>query len=116
MDGVLKHHQQEQLQARASRDRGRVAATASINNLSDVLIETVNTPVSLAFSNQQRIESLEASVLAESKLFALNARKWLAMVNKLNASLKELGNVEDWARAIESDVDVVVSVIESQRI
>ncbi|KAJ3003253.1 UNVERIFIED_CONTAM: hypothetical protein HDU68_005782, partial [Siphonaria sp. JEL0065] len=88
-------------------------AASAIAALSDVLVETVNLPVAIAFRNQQQIEQLEKSVLAEAKAFSVQTKKWLALVTKLNSSLKELGDVENWANAIEKDVAVVVDVLKA---
>ncbi|KAI9321995.1 GCN5-like protein 1-domain-containing protein [Obelidium mucronatum] len=47
----------------------------------------------------------------KSKVFASQTKKWLSLVSKLNSSLKELGDVENWAKAIEADVEIVVKVL-----
>ncbi|ORY38581.1 GCN5-like 1 [Rhizoclosmatium globosum] len=111
MDQTVRDHHHQQASARLSRERAKAETSAAFSNLSDVLVETVNLPVAVAFRSQQEIESLEKSVLAESKAFAANTKKWLALVAKLNSSLKELGDVENWANAIENDVSVVVDVL-----
>ncbi|KAI8611554.1 GCN5-like 1, partial [Chytriomyces sp. MP71] len=82
-----------------------------VRNLSDVLVEQVNTPVSAAFKQQQLIETLERSLGVETRAFATQSRKWVALVANLNASLKELGHVENWVTVIAQDVAAVAAVL-----
>ncbi|KAJ3074188.1 biogenesis of lysosome- organelles complex 1 subunit 1 [Podochytrium sp. JEL0797] len=114
MEQIVRDHlAHQQAGVRLAKDRAKHEASAAVTNLSDVLVESVNLPVAIAFRNQQHIESLEKSVLAEVKTFTTQTKKWLDLVETLNTSLKELGDVNNWANAIEADVSVVVDVLQS---
>ncbi|KAI9321996.1 hypothetical protein BDR26DRAFT_883401, partial [Obelidium mucronatum] len=65
MEQVFKDHNSQQGIVRTARERTRQEALSSTANLSDVLVEAVNLPVAIAFRNQQQIESVEKSLLAE---------------------------------------------------
>ena len=41
--------------------------------------------------------------------FAKQTAPWLQMIEGFNTSLKELGDVENWARSTENDMKVVSS-------
>ncbi|KAJ3255528.1 biogenesis of lysosome- organelles complex 1 subunit 1 [Chytriomyces hyalinus] len=113
MERILKEHTANSTHtARTTRERMKQETLASTTNLSDVLVEHANTPVSIAFRSQQQIETLERSLVAEAKAFASQSEKWIALVARLNSSLKELGHVENWVGVIEKDVGLIAAVLE----
>ena len=44
--------------------------------------------------------------------FAKQTAAWLLLIDSFNSSLKELGDVESWARTIEGDMRAVSSTLE----
>ncbi|KAJ3123965.1 hypothetical protein HK100_011428, partial [Physocladia obscura] len=109
MDRIVKEQQQQQQAAQAARERTRTDTSTVVGNLSDMVVSSANHDVALAFGNQQRIEELEAAVLSGAQTLAGSTKKWLGLVAQLHAALKELGGVDDWARAIDADVALIVS-------
>lgn len=68
--------------------------------------------VSQAYINQKKLDTetrmLQASVTNFNKQTVL----WLRLVEDLKNSLKELGDVENWSKSIESDMKTVASALE----
>lgn len=44
--------------------------------------------------------------------FAKQTQQWLQLIDNFSSALKELGDVENWARSIESDMQVIQSTLE----
>ncbi|KAI9354860.1 general control of amino acid synthesis-like protein [Zopfochytrium polystomum] len=108
---VRDHHAKGQTIAKLSRDRTRQEAAASIADLADALTETLNVRVATAFQAQKDVEveakRLQAAVARYNKQTAL----WVGLVGQLNNALKELGEVRNWAKAIEKDVTLVTDTL-----
>lgn len=44
--------------------------------------------------------------------FAKQTQQWLQLIDGFSTSLKELGDVENWAKSIESDVRLITDSLE----
>ena len=65
-----------------------------------------------AYSNQRALEN-EAKILQQHiNNFSKQTNQWTTMLENFNQSLKELGDVENWARTIEADITTVASALE----
>jgi phage shock protein A len=77
------------------------------------MLDSVNTGVARVFINQSRIEK-EAQKL-ENQTAKLNKQtaSWIKMIEDFNESLKELGDLENWAQVIETDMKQVAMTLEN---
>ena len=65
-----------------------------------------------AYSNQRALEN-EAKLLQQHvNQFSKQTTQWMTMLENFNTALKELGDVENWARTIEADITTVASALE----
>ncbi len=44
--------------------------------------------------------------------FSRSVNQWLTLMNNFNKSLKQLGDVENWAKSIETDMRTISSALE----
>ena len=96
----------------AENERRRKAAADAAGAASTAAMDSVNVGVSTVWHNQQQLE-LEARTLQEqAKRFAKQSGQWLATHQAFHSSLKALGDVENWARSLESDMTFVNSSLE----
>lgn len=75
------------------------------------LLDSVNKEVQILHDNQRKIER-ESKVLKEeaSKLIK-QTTKWVALYDGINQTLKEVGDIVNWAEIIEKDMQKVASAI-----
>ncbi|KAL1924981.1 uncharacterized protein VTP21DRAFT_4635 [Calcarisporiella thermophila] len=109
---LLKEHQQKQAQIRKQNDLLRKDAIDSVNALSANLSFSLNERTSQILRNQRAIEHDTKRLQAQTINFAKQTQQWLALIDGINGALKELGDVENWARVIEKDMREVVQILE----
>lgn len=68
--------------------------------------------VAQAYLNQKKLDA-EAKQLQTAVIgFSKQTQNWITLIDGFSAALKELGDIENWARAIENDMKSVTGVLE----
>eukprot|EP00118_Oscarella_pearsei_P000563 m.5257 g.5257 ORF g.5257 m.5257 type:complete len:127 (+) comp12627_c0_seq1:59-439(+) len=104
---AVKEHQAKQAEHKSIQERRRKEALSAADTVARNLVDALNEGVETAYHNQKKLDA-EAKVLqVHATKFVRQTHQWLAMVQGFNQSLKELGDVENWARTIESDMQEI---------
>lgn len=104
---LAKEHNTNQAIRRNQLEKKRAIALESTNKFSQYLIDRLNKEVSEAFVNQKRIDSKIKQINQNSAQFIKNSQQWIQLLENFNTSLKELGDVENWSRKIETDMKII---------
>ena len=75
-------------------------------------MDSLNTGVATVWQNQQQLEAEAQRLQQNTQRFAKQTGQWVAAFNQLSQSLKALGDVENWSRAIESDIVFIDSALQ----
>lgn len=66
-----------------------------------------------AYLNQKKLDA-EAKQLHNNALqFSKQTQQWLSLVDNFNSALKEIGDVENWAKVIEEDMRLISAALET---
>ena len=65
-----------------------------------------------AYLNQKRLDSEAKQLHLNASNFSKQTASWLTLIESFNKSLKEVGDVESWAKSIETDMRAVSSTLE----
>uniref|UniRef100_UPI00358EF516 biogenesis of lysosome-related organelles complex 1 subunit 1-like n=1 Tax=Myxine glutinosa TaxID=7769 RepID=UPI00358EF516 len=68
--------------------------------------------VGRAYQNQRRLDAEAKNLQVQAAQFSKQTAQWLSMVENFNQALKEIGDVENWARSIESDMQTIATALE----
>eukprot|EP00027_Filamoeba_sp_ATCC50430_P000328 CAMPEP_0168557000 /NCGR_PEP_ID=MMETSP0413-20121227/9184_1 /TAXON_ID=136452 /ORGANISM="Filamoeba nolandi, Strain NC-AS-23-1" /LENGTH=118 /DNA_ID=CAMNT_0008587987 /DNA_START=26 /DNA_END=382 /DNA_ORIENTATION=- len=109
---LVKEHQVKQTKTRDEIEQKKKIATKSVGNFTNELLDTVNSGVAQVFVNQQRLESETQQLQQQTKRFAKQTNQWISMIDNFNAALKEIGDVENWAKTIENDMKGIATALE----
>ena len=65
-----------------------------------------------AYLNQKRLDSEAKQLHLNATNFSKQTAAWLQLIDSFNNSLKEVGDVESWAKTIETDMRAISSTLE----
>jgi len=109
---LVKEHQIRQQAVRDENERLRKVAVGSVSAVTNGLLDSVNGGVAAIFANQKRLEAEARQLQTQATRFSKQTSQWISLVDSFNQSLKELGDLENWAKIIESDMKNVSSALE----
>ena len=75
-------------------------------------LTAVNGGVAKIHRNQQEVETKAKELHAQTSQFAKQTAQWLQLVERFNASYEELGDVEQWTKGVESDLQTISTSLE----
>ncbi|KAI9352432.1 biogenesis of lysosome-related organelles complex 1 subunit 1-like protein [Pilaira anomala] len=109
---LLKNHNQQQAEIKRQNEQLKKSAVRSTNELTDSLTEYVNEGVTEIFSRQKELEQLSRKLANQTTRYANQTQQWLTLVDGFNMSLKELGDIRNWAEIMEHDMRTVMTTLE----
>lgn len=75
-------------------------------------MDAINGGAAAVWHNQQQLEAEARLLHQQAQHFAKQSKKWVESYQGFHQSLKALGDVENWAKAIESDMSFINSSLE----
>lgn len=66
-----------------------------------------------AYLNQKRLDAEAKQLHASATSFSKQTQQWINLIETFSSALKEIGDVENWAKTIEGDVRVINTALET---
>ncbi|CAG7831960.1 unnamed protein product [Allacma fusca] len=112
LSSLVKDHQIKTQALKDEQTRKKKEALAAANSLTQAMVDHLNIGVAQAYINEKRLDAEMRTLTTNAGQFAKQTHQWLTLIENFNTALKELGHVQSWARAIESDVKTITSSLE----
>lgn len=109
---VVKEHQERQVLFREQQDRKRRVALDAVQKCSDAMVDSLNSSVEKAYENQRKLDREAKALQSHSSRFIKQTAQWLNLVEGFHNNLKSLGDLEQWAKTIENDMQIIVANLE----
>ena len=109
---VVKEHQEKQALFREQQEKRRRAALAAVQKCSDAMVDSLNSSVEKAYENQRKLDREAKALQSHSARYIKQTTQWLNLVEGFHKNLKGLGDLEQWARTIENDMQIIVANLE----
>ena len=109
---MIKEHQEKQALFRGQQDKRRRAALSAVHKCSNAMVDSINLSVEKAYENQRKLDKEAKALQSHSSSYIKQTTQWLNLVEGFHKSLKSLGDLEQWAKTIESDMQNIVSNLE----
>jgi len=109
---LLKQHQIKQTKLKEETEHRRKETIASVTNVTNALVNSVNTGVAHIHANQRKLEHETRVLQQQTQRFSKQTAQWLKLIDNFNTSLKEVGDIENWAKSIETDMKAIAGALE----
>ncbi|XP_061745642.1 biogenesis of lysosome-related organelles complex 1 subunit 1 [Nerophis ophidion] len=109
---LLKEHQAKQNERKEQQERRRREAISAATCLTEALVDHLNVGVAQAYVNQRKLDHEVKTLQVQAGQFSKQTAQWISMVEGFNQALKEIGDVENWARSIEMDMRTIATALE----
>uniref|UniRef100_A0A8C7SCG6 Biogenesis of lysosome-related organelles complex 1 subunit 1 n=2 Tax=Oncorhynchus mykiss TaxID=8022 RepID=A0A8C7SCG6_ONCMY len=109
---LLKEHHAKQNERKELQERRRREAIAAATCLTEALVDHLNVGVAQAYVNQRKLDHEVKTLQVQAGQFSKQTAQWIVMVEGFNQALKEIGDVENWARSIEVDMRTIATALE----
>jgi hypothetical protein len=94
-------------------EKQRREAVSAVGAVTEGLANAVNDGVARIFVAQRKIDAESRALQANAAKFAKQTAAWIKLVDQFNTALKEVGDIQTWAKTIEADLQVVCATLES---
>ncbi|KAM8713461.1 hypothetical protein ACLKA7_013729 [Drosophila subpalustris] len=112
LTSMVKEHHAKQSKRKQEQEVRRKEAIETSNELTQSLVDHLNVGVAQAYLNQKRLDAEAKQLHVGATNFAKQTHQWLQLIDNFSGALKELGDVENWARSIEGDMQVIQQSLE----
>ncbi|KAI9473511.1 MAG: biogenesis of lysosome-related organelles complex 1 subunit 1-like protein [Benjaminiella poitrasii] len=109
---LLKEHNQKRAETKRQNEQIKKNAIQTTNELTDALTEHVNEGVAEIFAKQKELEQHSRKLGNQTTRYLNQTQQWLTLVDDFNTSLKELGDVRNWAEIMEHDMRTIMTTLE----
>ena len=83
-----------------------------MGGVTSVFAELLTKDATEVYVNQKELDKESRLLLNEGRRLTENTLKWIDTVERLNKSLNEIGDIENWASVMEKDLFVVSRTLE----
>lgn len=109
---MVKEHQEKQAAFREQQEKKRKAAIASVQRCTGAMVDSLNGSVERAYENQRKLDKEAKTLQSHSAKYVKQTAQWLSLVEGFHKNLKSLGDLEQWAKTIEADMQTVVGTLD----
>ncbi|KAL1491539.1 hypothetical protein ABEB36_012121 [Hypothenemus hampei] len=112
LSSMVKEHHAKQNVRKEIQESKRKEACAAAGELTQALVDHLNVGVAQAYLNQKKLDAEAKQLHTSAVTFSKQTQQWLSLVESFSGALKELGDVENWAKTIEGDIRTITTALE----
>uniref|UniRef100_T1JAZ8 Biogenesis of lysosome-related organelles complex 1 subunit 1 n=1 Tax=Strigamia maritima TaxID=126957 RepID=T1JAZ8_STRMM len=112
LSNLIKQHQTKQSARKEEQEKKKKEAFTAASAVTHALVDHLNVGVAQAYLNQKRLDSEAKQFHVNATQFSKQTAQWLLLVENFNQALKEIGDVENWAKSIEADMRTISSALD----
>lgn len=111
LSNMIKEHNIKQNISKEMQEKRKNEAIVAAHQLTELTVEHLNTRISYAYNNQKRLDVECKKLENKSTNLIKYAEQWVDLVEQMNQTLKEIGDVENWSKVMERDVTSITNIL-----
>ena len=112
LSNLVKESKARRAALTAENERRKREATAAVADASNAAMDAINGGVATVWHNQQQLEAEARQLHQQAQRLSKQSAQWAESYQGFHQALKALGDVENWAKAIESDMAFIHSSLD----
>eukprot|EP00754_Rhynchopus_humris_P039712 Rhum_TRINITY_DN22823_c0_g1::Rhum_TRINITY_DN22823_c0_g1_i1::g.176164::m.176164/K20185/BLOC1S1; biogenesis of lysosome-related organelles complex 1 subunit 1 len=112
IQNIVKRHRDRKDAIRAENEKQMKALAVVMPRVNKDLVASVNQDVLEIFTNQHLLDAEAKELHHQADKFKKISQDWFSLFDKFNHTLKELGDMSNWATIIESDARDTVRALD----
>ncbi|KAH3758486.1 RT14 protein [Pelomyxa schiedti] len=112
---LVSAHKAAQVPLREQNEKLKKAVMSSVSVVSECLLTDIDTGMSEVVNNQQLLEQECKQLQAATTKLSRQSHQWLSVIEEFNRAMKEIGDIENWAKTIDDDMRLILSTLEDAR-
>lgn len=108
---LVQEYDLRRKELRAKITQTKQAMQTLAKPLTSDMISSLDSEVLCLHQNQRKIEKETKELRDNAKKLAITAQKWVELYDSLNDSMKQLGDVANWAQMLEKDMQTVGAAV-----
>ena len=109
---LVKEHQERQAKFRDEQEKRKKAALESVKSFTSSLVDSLNEQVELSYENQKKLSQETKRLQSQASKYMKQTNNWVQLMDGFHKALKDLGDLEQWAKTIEADMKTVTATLE----
>uniref|UniRef100_A0A5S6Q2R4 Biogenesis of lysosome-related organelles complex 1 subunit 1 n=1 Tax=Trichuris muris TaxID=70415 RepID=A0A5S6Q2R4_TRIMR len=114
LPAMLKEHHAEQQRRKDKLDNMRASISEAVTSFTDAAVDELNAPVCTLYVNQKKLDSELKRLERNLNRFCKTSAQWMSLIGNVNNTLKEFGDIENWASTMEADSKAILACLEER--
>ena len=108
----VKEHSDRQSGLKEEQEKKKRAAVSSVQKCTVSMVNCLNDGVEQAYENQRKLDKEAKALQSHSAKYVKQTTQWLSLIEGFHKNLKTLGDLEQWACTIETDMQGICDTLE----
>ena len=113
LSALVRESKARRAELTAENERRKAEAMAAVGAATGAAMDEINDGAATVWNNQQQLEAEARLLHQQAQHLSKQSAQWVHSYQGFHQSLKALGDVENWAKAIESDMAFIHSSLDA---
>ena len=103
-NSIIQEYSERRLELKIRISESKKKLNDSSVALNSNITNSLNSQVEILHENQRKIENQCKVLRSESEKLINQSQNWVKMYSTLNSSFKQLGDINNWAKILETEM------------
>jgi predicted RNase H-like nuclease (RuvC/YqgF family) len=110
---IINEHNATMVELHKELDETRGEFSTEVQKLTSNTLVDISTLSKKTYATQKQIEKSSGELYEQTQKALLQSKQWAVTLKEFNNSVKELGDIANWSRVIESDMIFIAKALDN---